>query len=157
MDTLAQYDSVIEKCRAIFTAKNKDYGTSWRILRPSSIYDQIFIKAKRIRTIEEKGQSSVDEGIDSEFRGIINYCVIALIQLKMGFDNEEELSLEALLKLYNETVQQTRELMLAKNSDYGEAWRDMKVSTFTDMMLVRLLRINQINENQGSTQVSEGV
>ncbi|MDZ4757811.1 MAG: DUF1599 domain-containing protein [Bacteroidota bacterium] len=157
MDTLAQYDSIVEKCRSIFTAKNRDYGTSWRILRPSSIYDQIFIKAKRIRTIEEKGNTAVDEGVESEFMGIVNYCAIALIQLQMGNDYEKELPIDELTKLYNNTLNETRSLMQAKNSDYGEAWRDMRVSTFTDMMLVRLLRISQINDNDGKTQASEGV
>jgi hypothetical protein len=156
--TTTQYQAALSKCRDVLVKKNADYGTSWRVLRLSSIADQIFIKAKRIRTIEEKGSYTVDEGVESEYIGIVNYCFISLIQLSLGIsDSKENLSEAALLELYNREAQITFDLMAAKNSDYGEAWREMKVSTFTDMILMRLLRIRQIEDNSGKTIMSEGI
>ena len=158
IETKIAYQKIIEGCRDVFRKKTSDYGTAWRILRPSSLTDQIFIKAKRIRTIEEKGSYTVDEGVESEYIGIVNYCFISLIQLSLGIsDSTENLSEAALLELYNREAQITFDLMAAKNSDYGEAWREMKVSTFTDMILMRLLRIRQIEDNSGKTIMSEGI
>jgi hypothetical protein len=155
--TSAQYDKVIEKCRHIFLSKSKDYGTSWRVMRLSSIADQIFIKAQRIRTIEEKGQQQIDEGAESEFMGIVNYCVIGLIQLELANENTMELDIDRLTLLYDKHINETKTLMMQKNHDYGEAWRDMLVSTFTDMILMRLLRIRQIQNSNGKTIMSEGI
>jgi hypothetical protein len=135
----------------------KDYGTAWRILRVSSITDQIFIKANRIRSIEEKGVQRVDEGIDGEFVGIINYCVIALIQLDLSPTEELEMKEEEVLRLFNRHVKQSKRLMEDKNHDYGEAWRDMRTSSMTDLILMKLLRIKQIEDNKGQTLVSEGI
>ncbi len=155
--TSAQYDSVIQKCRHIFLSKSKDYGTSWRVMRLSSIADQIFIKAQRIRTIEEKGNMKVDEGVESEFMGIVNYCVIALIQMELKDNSDLDVDIDTLTKLYDKHVLETKTLMMQKNHDYGEAWRDMLVSTFTDMILMRLLRIRQIQSSDGKTIMSEGI
>lgn len=156
--TITQYQTALGHCRDVLVKKNADYGTSWRVLRLSSIADQIYIKAKRIRTIEEKGTSAIDEGVESEYIGIVNYCIISLIQLSLGIsDSAENMDADELLKLYNHEANLTFELMAAKNSDYGEAWREMKVSTFTDMILMRLLRIRQIEDNQGKTIMSEGI
>jgi hypothetical protein len=155
--TSAQYDAVIEKCRHIFLSKSKDYGTSWRVMRLSSIADQIFIKAQRIRTIEEKGNQKIDEGAESEFMGIVNYCIIGLIQLELANDTDLDVPIEKLTDLYNKHITETKDLMMQKNHDYGEAWRSMLVSTFTDMILMRLLRIRQIQEVKGQTIMSEGV
>jgi len=135
----------------------KDYGASWRILRTTSLTDQIFIKANRIRTLETIGESKVGEGIEPEFLGIINYCLMALIQIDKGFANEPDLKPEAAESLFLEKFEVAKNLMLAKNHDYGEAWRDMRVSSFTDLILVKLLRIKEIENNQGKTIVSEGV
>ena len=155
--TTTQYDTIINKCRTIFLNKSKDYGTSWRVMRLSSIADQIFIKAQRIRTIEEKGSMQVDEGIESEFMGIINYCVIGLIQLELKSSTNLDIKIDELTTLYNKHIEETKMLMMQKNSDYGEAWRSMLVSTFTDMILMRLLRIRQIQQADGKTIMSEGV
>ncbi len=155
--TASQYDDVIGQCRHIFLNKSKDYGTSWRVMRLSSIADQIFIKAQRIRTIEEKGSMKVNEGVESEFMGIINYCVIGLIQLELKDDDRLEIDLTELTHLYDKHVDLTKALMMQKNHDYGEAWRNMLVSTFTDMILMRLLRIRQIQQKDGVTIMSEGV
>ncbi len=155
--TSTQYDNVIQKCRHIFLSKSKDYGTSWRVMRLSSIADQIFIKAQRIRTIEEKGSMQVNEGIESEFMGILNYCLIGLIQMELKDDSNLEIDIDTLTKLYDKHVLETKTLMMQKNHDYGEAWRDMLVSTFTDMILMRLLRIRQIQSSNGKTIMSEGV
>ncbi len=135
----------------------KDYGSAWRILRPSSITDQIFIKAQRIRSIEEKGTQKVLDGVEGEFIGIVNYAVMALIQLGLHSDSTLELPPEDALKKYEEHVNKVKALMMDKNHDYGEAWRDMRVSSMTDLILMKLLRIKQIEDNQGSTIVSEGV
>jgi Nucleotide modification associated domain 1 len=155
--TETEYRQVITLCKDIFTKKNTDYGTSWRILRLPSITDQIFIKAQRIRTLQEKGVSKVGEGIVPEFIGIINYCIMALIQLELKDDDRMELSGEELTALYDKQVSQTMHLLFAKNHDYGEAWRDMRVSSMTDIILMKLYRTKQIEDNQGVTLISEGV
>ena len=155
--TSAQFDAVIQGCKDIFLKKNTDYGTSWRILRIPSITDQLFIKASRIRGIETKGMHLVDEGIEPEFIGIVNYAIMGLIQMQLGTENDLDLSTARSEALYAQTVAQVKELMMRKNHDYGEAWRDMRVSSFTDMILVRLMRIKQIEDNKGATLVSEGI
>jgi hypothetical protein len=154
--TEAEYQEIIQYCQDLFTKKNKDYGTSWRILRLASITDQIYIKAQRIRTIQEKGVQKVDDDISSEFIGIINYCVMALIQIELG-NTQSDLSLTELTNLYNRQVDEVKELLFNKNHDYGEAWREMRISSMTDIILMKLLRIKQIEDNQGVTLVSEGV
>jgi hypothetical protein len=155
--TNIQYDEAVAGCRNIFIKKVKDYGTSWRILRLESLTDQIFIKAQRIRTIEQNGSSKVNEGVEDEFRGIINYAAIALIQIDMTVADPINLSEDLALKLYNEKLEGVKKLMMDKNHDYGEAWRDMRVSSFTDLILMKLLRVKQIEENDGKTLISEGV
>ena len=155
--TSTQFDSVISRCKDIFLKKMKDYGTAWRILRVSSITDQIFIKAQRIRSIEEKGIQRVEESIDSEFIGIINYCVIALIQLEMGNEHNLEMAEKEVVKHFDKHITQAKRLMENKNHDYGEAWRDMRVSSMTDLILMKLLRIKQIEDNKGETLISEGI
>ncbi len=142
--TNKQFDQVVEKCRDLFRRKTKDYGTAWRILRTSSLTDQIFIKAQRIRTLEENGFSKVGEGIEDEFIGILNYAVMALIQMELPQGEEMEMEPEKAMALYNQQVAFTKELMMKKNHDYGEAWRDMRVSSFTDIILMKLLRIKKI-------------
>lgn len=155
--TSTQYDAVISKCRTVFLNKNADYGTSWRIMRISSIIDQIYIKANRIRTIEDNGTMMVNEGIEPEFMGIINYCIMGLIQLELVESKEMDLGLKVIEKLYDKYVFQTKTLMEEKNHDYGEVWRDMLVTTFTDMMLMRVQRMKQILDNKGKTIASEGI
>ena len=135
----------------------KDYGSAWRILRTSSLTDQIFIKAKRIRSIEEKGMSKVDEGVFPEFVGIANYCIMALIQLELGNDEELEMDVDLCAQKYSEHFQATKDLMDNKNHDYDEAWREMRISSLTDLILMKLLRIKQIEDNQGKTIISEGL
>ncbi len=154
--TLAQYNSEIAKCRQLFDKKNTDYGAAWRILRPKSITDQILIKALRIRSLEEKGSSKVDEGIEDEFIGIYNYCIIGLIQLK-HWQEERQFTAVEIMAMFDTEVENTRELMLKKNHDYGEAWREMRVSSFTDLILMKLNRTKQIEDNSGMTLVSEGI
>lgn len=156
-DTVKQYDAVIETCRTLFINKMKDYGSAWRILRLPSLTDQIFIKAQRIRSLQQNAERKVDEGEASEFIGIINYSVMALIQLEKGVVEQPDLSLEEATKLYDEKVAITKQLMMDKNHDYGEAWRDMRVSSLTDLILQKLLRVKQIEDNQGKTLVSEGI
>jgi hypothetical protein len=155
--TLAQYDKQFKKCKDLFEKKTIDYGTAWRILRPSSLTDQIFIKANRIRTIQETGESMIDEGIESEFIGIVNYCIMALIQLEIDKDTPMELPAEETILLYNQYEDNVRDLMQAKNHDYGEAWRDMRISSLTDLILMKVLRTKQIEDNEGETLVSEGI
>lgn len=155
--TFAEYEAVIRICKDLFLKKTKDYGTAWRILRLPSITDQIFIKAQRIRTLEEKQVSRVGEGIIPEYIGIINYCIIAMIQGELAPDAPLELSAEEIEPLYDSKVQETRDLMAAKNHDYGEAWRDMRISSLTDLILQKLYRVKQIEDNQGLTVASEGV
>lgn len=156
-DTSKQYDAVITTCRDLFTKKMKDYGSAWRILRLPSLTDQIFIKAQRIRGLQQNSVRKVDEGEVSEFIGIINYCIMALVQLKKGVVEQPDLSLEEATELYNEEVATTKQLMEDKNHDYGEAWRDMRVSSLTDLILQKLLRVKQIEDNAGKTLVSEGI
>lgn len=155
--TETEYRQVIKICQDLFEKKNKDYGTSWRILRLPSITDQIFIKAQRIRTIQDNGFSRVDEGEVPEFIGIINYCVMALIQADLVNSTELEIPFEQLQAMYNKQVAEVMELLFNKNHDYGEAWRDMRVSSMTDIILMKLFRIKQIEDNQGKTLVSEGI
>ncbi len=155
--TSEQYDGVIETCRTLFMNKMKDYGSAWRILRLPSLTDQIFIKAQRIRSLQQNAERKVDEGEVSEFIGIINYCVMALIQLEKGVVEQPDLSLDEALQLYDAKVAETKQLMMDKNHDYGEAWRDMRVSSLTDLILQKLLRVKQIEDNQGKTLVSEGI
>jgi hypothetical protein len=143
-------------CRDIFVKKTKDYGTSWRVMRPKSLTDQIFIKAKRIQTIDNKGKNLVQDSIDDDYKGIINYCILALIQIALKDDAEVELSPTRATNLFDGKVQEIKDLMLMKNHDYGEAWRDMRVSSFTDLVLMRLMRLKQIEDNNGSTLISEG-
>lgn len=154
--TLQQYNTEIGKCRQLFENKNRDYGAAWRILRPKSITDQILIKALRIRSIEEKGVTKVGESIEDEFIGIYNYCIIGLIQLKCWEDAREFSSTE-IMSFYDKELDETRELMLKKNHDYGEAWREMRISSFTDLILMKLNRTKQIEDNAGQTIVSEGI
>lgn len=156
-DTSKQYDSVIATCRDLFINKMKDYGSAWRILRLPSLTDQIFIKAQRIRTLQDKKESKVKEGESSEFIGIINYSIMALIQLEKGVVEQPDLGLDAAVELYDKHVAITKHLMMDKNHDYGEAWRDMRVSSLTDLILQKLLRVKQIEDNQGKTLVSEGI
>ncbi len=156
-DTATQYDQVIATCRDLFTKKMKDYGSAWRILRLPSLTDQIFIKAQRIRGLQENEVRKVDEGEVSEFIGIINYSIMALIQLSKGVVEQPDLSSEEALLLYDEHIGVTKALMMNKNHDYGEAWRDMRVSSLTDLILQKLLRVKQIEDNRGKTIVSEGL
>lgn len=155
--TSTQYREVISACQDLFLKKTRDYGTAWRVLRLSSITDQIYIKAQRIRSIQEKGQQKIDDPIRDEFIGILNYCVIALIQIEMQGSEKLELSPEEVLPLYNQAIDDTYKLLENKNHDYGEAWREMRVSSITDIILMKLLRVKQIEDNQGKTLVSEGV
>lgn len=156
-NTSRQFDSVVGKCRDLFFKKTQDYGTAWRILRTRSLTDQIFIKAQRIRTLEEKDVRKVNESVEDEFIGILNYSVMALIQMELEKNEEMELPAERALQLYDEQIRITKELMMNKNHDYGEAWRDMRISSFTDLILMKLLRIKQIEDHQGKTLVSEGI
>lgn len=155
--TASEYKQVISSCKTLFVKKTQDYGTAWRILRLTSITDQIFIKAQRIRSIQEKGAQKVGDPIKDEFIGIINYCLIAMIQIGLGDRKEIEMKLEELEPLYDGAVQETFDLLQNKNHDYGEAWRDMRVSSITDIILMKLLRVKQIEDNAGKTLVSEGV
>lgn len=155
--TTQQFENVVIRCREVFTKKMKDYGFAWRILRTPSLTDQIYIKASRIRSIESKGVSKVDEGNIPEFVGIINYSVMALIQLELGVADEEDLDEKTGIDLYNKYIYEARDLMLNKNHDYDEAWRNMRVSSLTDIILMKLLRMKQIEDNDGKTFVSEGL
>ena len=157
MSTIQQYDSAVRSCKDIFLKKTKDYGTSWRVYRIISIADQIYIKAKRIRTIQELGEQKIGDDIRSEFKGILNYGIIGLIQLGINNDDMEELPVTAVEKLYNEQADIAKKLMLDKNHDYGEAWREMSQESFADLILAKLLRIKQIIANKGQTLISEGI
>lgn len=157
INTSTEYDSIIKVCKDLFIKKTRDYGTAWRILRPSSITDQIFIKAQRIRTLEEKKISKVGEDIVGEYIGIINYCIIAMIQLELNENSPTELDVEFVEHNFDQKVNETKNLMFAKNHDYGEAWRDMRVSSLTDLILMKILRVKQIEDNSGKTLASEGV
>lgn len=156
-NTAEQFDEAIKFCKDIFFKKFKDYGTAWRVMRPESVTDQIYIKAQRIRSIEEKGVSKIDEGIVPEFIGIINYGVIGLIQIELSGDEETELSEERMVQLYDHYITAAKNLMLDKNHDYGEAWRSMRVSSYTDLILMKIHRTKQIEDNKGKTEISEGV
>ncbi len=154
-DTAKEFGQMVSLCKDIYVKKLSDYGTSWRIMRPSSLTDQIYIKARRIRSIEEKGESAINEGIEDEFIGIVNYCAIALIQLKLGVGHC--ISIDEAITLYDEMVKKSTSLMLNKNHDYDEAWRHMRVSSFTDIILQKLLRTKEIEDHNGKTIISEGV
>ena len=156
-NTNQQYDQVINSCKEIYLKKAKDYGTSWRVLRTISIVDQVFIKAKRIRTIQENKTQRVSDDIGSEFKGILNYAIIGLIQLDLKSEEAEDLSVSKAELLYDEKVVIAKKLMLDKNHDYGEAWREMSQESFVDLILVKLLRIKQILMNDGKTIISEGI
>ena len=156
-NTSNQYDLVVEQCRNLFTKKMSDYGSAWRILRLPSLTDQIFIKAQRIRQLQENDVRKVDEDEKSEFIGIINYSIMALIQLELGVVENPDLSSEEATELYDKHIMITKELMENKNHDYGEAWRDMRVSSLTDLIIQKLLRVKQIEDNKGKTLVSEGI
>ena len=156
-NTIIEFTNVITNCREIFTGKTKDYGTAWRILRPTSLTDQLFIKANRIKTIQETGVNQVGESIEGEFKAIVNYCVIALIQLNETDLVDLELDLNQATLLYDRYMNSAIELMKKKNHDYGEAWRDMRISSLTDLILMKILRIKQIEDNNGQTSISEGI
>ena len=155
-DTSNQYNDQIEKCRALFINKMHDYGCSWRILRLPSLTDQIFIKAQRIRSLQQNTEQKIDEDQTSEFIGIVNYSIMALIQLEKGVVEQPDLSLEKATQLYDEQVAKTKQLMLDKNHDYGEAWRDMRISSLTDLILQKLFRVKQMEKNSRKPLVSEG-
>ncbi|MEX6626255.1 DUF1599 domain-containing protein [Tenacibaculum salmonis] len=156
-NTSKQYDAVIEKCRSLFIKKMSDYGSAWRILRLPSLTDQLFIKAQRIRQLQENTERKVDEGEKPEFIGIINYSIMALIQLELGVVEQPDLNTNQATILYDKHVKITKELMENKNHDYGEAWREMRISSLTDLILQKLLRVKQIEDNHGKTLVSEGI
>jgi Nucleotide modification associated domain 1 len=155
--TAVQYDKAINSCKDIFLKKMKDYGTAWRVLRTGSITDQIFIKAQRIRTIEENGTQKINEDIRSEYIGIINYSIIGLVQLALINDTRMELPTDEVKRLYEKYAGEAKQLMENKNHDYGEAWRDMRISSLTDLMLMKIMRIKQIEDNKGETIISEGI
>lgn len=155
--TVGEYTQVIKACKELFEKKTRDYGTAWRILRLPSITDQIFIKAQRIRSIQEKGLQKVEDDVSGEFIGIINYCIIALMQTELKSNLSIELPYETLEPLYDKITEETMQLLQNKNHDYGEAWREMRISSMTDLILMKLLRVKQIEDNQGKTLVSEGI
>jgi hypothetical protein len=157
MKTSQEYNAVIAECRSLFEKKMKDYGSAWRILRTPSMTDQIFIKANRIRSIQMSGVQKVNEDIRGEFIAIINYSIMALVQLELGDTEKADLSPEEALKYYDKYAKQAHDLMMNKNHDYGEAWRDMRQCSFVDIILQKILRVKQIEDNQGKTLVSEGV
>ena len=152
-----EYDAIANTCKTLFKKKMVDYGSAWRILRLPSLTDQIYIKAKRIRELQEMEKSKVNEGQESEFIGIINYAIMALIQMELGIAQEPDLNTKQAITLYEKHLAKTKELMQNKNHDYGEAWRDMRVSSLTDLILQKLLRVKQIEDNKGKTLVSEGI
>ena len=152
-----QYQKIISKSRLLFEKKMKDYGSAWRILRMSSLTDQIFIKAQRIRSIQKNIDQKIDEGINSEFIGIVNYSLMALIQIEKGIVEQPDINILEALKLYDKKIKITYDLMLKKNHDYGEAWREMRVSSLTDLIIQKLLRVKQIEDNKGKTIISEGI
>ena len=156
-DTSAEFDSIIKQCLSLFEKKSYDYGTAWRILRLPSLTDQIFIKAQRIRSLQTLSERKVEEGEVSEFIGIINYCIMALIQIDLGIAENPDIDAERAVDLYKEKADRCKQLMMDKNHDYGEAWREMRVSSLTDLILQKLLRVKQIEDKQGKTLVSEGV
>lgn len=155
--TIDQFDRAIKRCRDLFILKLQDYGPAWRLMRPTSLTDQILIKAKRIRTLETIGNAMVDEGILPEFIGIVNYGIIAQIQLQLGMSDHKDISTDEAIRLYDSYMDTTRSLMIRKNHDYDEAWRDMRVSSYTDLILMKVMRTKEIEDNLGATAVSEGV
>ena len=155
--TSQHYDEAIAICKDIFLKKMNDYGTAWRNLRPKSLTDQIFIKAQRIKSIEEKGIQKISDAINGEYIGIINYCIIALIQIELYDDARFDIPYNEVEGLYNKYIIQTKQLMEDKNHDYGEAWRDMRMSSITDLILMKVFRVKQIEDNEGKTSISEGV
>ncbi len=155
--TAEQFEKVVSKCRDVFSKKMQDYGNSWRVLRTSSLTDQIYIKANRIRSIQEKGEKRVDEGIQPEFIGIVNYSIMALIQLELGVSTEVDLDSDKASELYDRFIDKAKSLMEDKNHDYDEAWRNMRISSLTDIILMKLMRVKQIEDNEGKTAVSEGM
>lgn len=155
--TAKQFDQVVDSCKKVFQNKLEDYGSAWRIMRPESLTDQIFIKAKRIRSFETTGIHKVDENISGEYMAIINYAVISLIQLELGHSDDADLSKDEALKLFTAYTIRAKDLMLAKNHDYGEAWRNMRVSSYTDLILMKIHRTKQIEDNKGKTIMSEGI
>lgn len=155
--TAQQYEAAVAKCRDIFAKKTHDYGTAWRVLRTASLTDQLFIKAKRIRTIEEKGVQKIEEGVEPEFIGLVNYSAMALIQLSLGHAEEAEMPEQEAIALFEQQLHTAFTLMVNKNHDYGEAWREMRISSFTDLILMKLLRIKQIEDLGGQTLISEGL
>ena len=155
--TVSEYKEVIEECKTLFKKKTQDYGTAWRILRVPSLTDQIFIKAQLIRSIQEKGEQKVDEHVSDEFVAIVNYCIMAIMQLQLEPNSKLEMSIDELLPLYEKISDDTLALLINKNHDYGEVWRDMRVSSMTDIILMKLLRVKQIEDNQGKTLVLEGI
>ncbi len=157
MDTQGQFNRVMENCRELFFKKLHDYGAAWRIMRPSSVTDQIFIKANRIRSLEVKGVSMVGEGIYPEFQAIVNYGIVGLIQLELGYADREDLAADEAMAYYDKYAKLALELMLRKNHDYDEAWRSMRISSYTDLILMKIYRTKQIEGNDGQTLVSEGV
>ncbi len=156
-DTNKQYAAIVTMCRDVFMKKMQDYGSAWRILRPPSLTDQIYIKAQRIRSLQSKGKQKITEGISPEFIGIVNYSIMALIQLELGTSDSVDMEKDAAKALYDDYFEKSRKLMLDKNHDYGEAWRDMRVSSLADIILMKLLRVKQIEDNQGHTSFSEGI
>ena len=156
-NTSIQFKEIISICRDLYTKKLQDYGPAWRVLRLPSLTDQIFIKAQRIRSLQENEVRKVDEDETSEFIGIINYCAMALIQMEKGVANQPDMSADEAVKLYDEKIAETKALMENKNHDYGEAWRDMRISSLTDLIIQKLLRVKQIEDNKGKTLVSEGI
>ncbi len=156
-ETEQQYKEIISECKEIFAKKTKDYGTAWRILRLPSITDQIYIKAQRIRSIQEKGENRVGEDIENEFIGIINYCIIAVIQMQLSGSDAMEIPFDILEPKYDKVAHDTMNLLAAKNHDYGEAWREMRIGSMTDIILMKLMRVKQIEDNAGKTLISEGI
>ena len=156
-DTSKQYDKIVETCRNLFINKMKDYGSAWRILRLPSLTDQIFIKTQRIRGLQKNEVQKIDEGQVSEFIGVINYSIMALVQLELGIVEQPDLKMKEAVSEYDKHIKITKQLMMDKNHDYGEAWRDMRVSSLTDLILQKLLRVKQIEDNKGKTIVSEGI
>ncbi len=157
MDTNQQFDEALSLCRNIFVRKLRDYGPSWRIMRPAAVTDQLFIKAKRIRSLETKRVSAVGEGILTEFIAIVNYGIIGLIQLRLGAADSKDISVERAVEFYDAVAEQARTLMIAKNHDYDEAWRGMRVLSYTDLILMKIERVKEIEDHRGHTEVSEGI
>lgn len=156
-NTITQFDNALALCRDLFVKKLNDYGASWRIMRPAAVTDQLFIKAKRIRTLQVTGEAKVDEGILPEFIAIVNYAAIGIIQLRLGYSDHKDISAEKATSLYDQAISEARSLMLAKNHDYGEAWRGMRVLSYVDLILMKIERTKEIEDHQGVTIVSEGI